>query len=341
MHSFVRAGGIALAAALACGDGSGSGPDPIAIPTPGPHFTHSPIPVESIARITPIGYNNKVFPVDHTYWLTCDIDIILQGSRPCVHAFQPLVAPGSGMVRGISTAADGFLSVEGPPGMQWTFGHVTPAPGLAVGSPVVAGQVVATMFYDHGFDFGLFHNGVTHVFTDSVRYHHAYIHAQNPIAQFPDSLRTLMLARVNSLSDPLGRMSYDVAGTASGGWFIAGSPRSSVPLQFGNEHMLLWLARYVEREATRIVSVGDMWPGMPNRLLAVDSAAPTWEAITPASGVVAIRLWNIGVDALPNTAWAGGTLLVHLMTPNSLRVEWFNTHAAVTAFTAAARTYER
>lgn len=338
----MRARLVAIAAAaIACQDqGPGQGPTP-PIPPPGPHFTHAPIPVESLARVTPIGYNNKVFPVDHTYWLTCDIDIILQGSRPCVLRKQNIVAPGAGIVLSLNAAADGFVAIEGPPGLRWTFGHVTPAAGLAVGSPVSAGQVVATMFYDHGFDFGLINYGVTHEFILPARYHDGMRHGENPIAQFPDSIKTTLLARVNSLTDSLGRMSFDSAGTASGGWFIAGSPKTSEPLAFGNEHMLLWLARYVERQETRIVSLGDLWPGMVNRLLAVDTAAPSWESITPASGAVAVKLWNIGTDALPNTTWPGGTLLVQLLDSLTLRVEWFDTHGTVTAFTAAARTYER
>jgi hypothetical protein len=37
------------------------------MPPPGPRFSVLPVPVERIARITPIGYNNKIFPNPHTY----------------------------------------------------------------------------------------------------------------------------------------------------------------------------------------------------------------------------------------------------------------------------------
>ena len=334
-------GAALLAAAPGCQD-QGPG-DLFPIPPPGPHFTHLPIPVSTLARITPIGYNNKVFPTAHTYWITCDNDIVLQGTRPCHLEYQALIAPGSGVVRSLNPAPDGFVTVEGPPGLTWWFGHVTPAAGLTVGATVTAGDTVATMFFDHGFDFGLINNAVEHIFLVPERYHHGYRHAQNPIAQFPAAMQLDLLARVNSLSDPLGRMSFDVAGTASGGWFIAGSPKTNAVLEFGNEHMLLWLAPYVERVETRILSLGNLWPGMPfGWLSAVDAGAPALDAITQASGRVALRLWGLGVDALPNSAGTpAGTLLVELTGPSSLRVEWFNTHDPVTAFTAAARTYER
>ena len=56
---------------------------------------------------------------------------------------------------------------------------------------------------------------------------------------------------------------------------------------------------------------------------------------------MALRLWNIAQDARPNLSQPSGTLLVQLVDSLRLRVEWFNTHNPVTAFTAAARMYER
>ena len=77
---------LLLGAALlaACGsDATGPGNDGRSVPPPGPHFTVLPLPLEAVARITPIGYNNKRFPTPHTYWLLCDDFFILQSSRPC------------------------------------------------------------------------------------------------------------------------------------------------------------------------------------------------------------------------------------------------------------------
>lgn len=137
-------------------------------------------------------------------------------------------------------------------------------------------------------------------------------------------------------------MSYDAPGTASGGWFVQGTPLTAEPFKHGNEHLILFLVRYAEREETRIVSAGDPWPGWWwGFLAAVDPAAPDWEAITPASGAVPLPLWILGLDAFPNPAQPAGTLLVELTNPSTLRVEWFDTHDPVTAFTAAARLYER
>lgn len=340
---------LALLPLAACGDGGtdpdqGDPPDEAEqpIPAPGPHFSVSPIPVDDVARITPIGYNNKVFPNPHTYWETCESWAQLPTGRACHLERQPLRAPGGGVVRDVDPQADGTVVVEGPPGLIWHFGHVTPAEGLSRGTAVQAGDVVATMFYEHGFDFGVLNYGVKHPFVDSTRYHHGYLYQEHPIAQFPVAMRPPMLDRIQSLSEPrLGRLSFDVAGTASGGWFIEGAPEGDAPLRFDNEHMLLWLARWVERQETRILSVGDPWPGMPNRLLVVDAAAPDWEDITPASGVVSMKLWNIGEDARANPTWPGGTALVQVLDGDRLQIEWFDTHEPGDSFTAAARIYER
>lgn len=338
---------LVAAVSLGCGSDGGTAPedespvDEQPVPGPGPHFSVSPIPLDDVARITPVGYNNKTFPTPHTYWDTCDIWSVMPSERPCKRERLPLRAPAAGVVRDVQHAIDGMLAVEGPPGLIWTFGHVTPAADLASGSDVAAGEVVATMTYDHGFDFGVINYAVKHEYIDSTRYHHGYLHGEHPIAQFPEPLRSGLTERIVAPEDPLGRLSYDMAGTAAGGWFIEGAPAGDVPLERGNDHMLLWFGRWVERRETRIMHTGEAWPGSVNRLLALDAAAPSWEDLTPASGAVALKMWNLGTDARPNLDWPGGTLLLQVLEDERLRVEWFDTHDPVGAFTSAARTYER
>jgi hypothetical protein len=338
-HLFAAALGLA---AIGCGEsGQGpSGPSAPAIPPAGPHFTVSPVPIETIARITPLGYNNQDIPTDHSYWLTCDIDVVLMGTRPCHRERQAIRAPRDGEVMDLNTAVDGFLSIEGPPGLRWTFGHVTPEAGLARGSRVAAGQVVARMAYDHGFDFGMFNYGITHAYAAPERYPAGYLHGEHPTAQFPEPLRSELTSRSNSLSLKLGRLDYDAVGTAAGAWFIVGTPPGE-SLQPASRARRTWLGRWVERESTRVAAIGHVWPGAPNVILAVDPAAPSWTDITPATGPVSLRLWNIALDASPNLSFPAGTVLVHLLSATSLRLEWFNTHGSVAGFTPAAKMYER
>jgi hypothetical protein len=311
------------------------------VPPPGPHWSVPPIPLEKVARITPLGHNNEVLPVDHTYWETCDRFWLMPSSRPCLHERIPIRAPGDGVVSAVAHHADGFISIEGPPGLVATFGHVTPATGLGRGHTVRAGDTVATMFYTHGFDFGVFNLGIVpHRFVNQARIHTAYAYAQSPIAQYPEPLRAEMISRVQTLADPLGRLSYDQAGTAAGAWFLRGTPvERSLEVTFEPNH--LFLGRLQERDASRILVVGTVWPGQPNRLIVIDQSAPSWEAITPASGIVALKAWGLDRDGTPRLSVPQGTALVEVLSGERIRVEWFDTHESVTTFTAAARLYER
>jgi hypothetical protein len=301
-----------------------------------------PIPLDKIARITPIGFNNKIVPVAHSYWETCDAWYVLPSGRPCLLERLQILAPGDAVVRDVDTRADGFIVFEGPPGLTWHFGHVTPAPGISPGVRVTAGQFVATMFQTNGFDFGVMNPAITHHFLAPERYSLLQIHAQHPVDQFPEPQRSELLSRIVSLTEPkAGRITFDVAGSASGYWVMAGNPTLYASLP--NWGKWLVLTRYVERQETRIVSLGTPWPGgnTGNFLSAVDESAPSWEDITPPLGSVALKLWGLGADARPDMTRPAGTLLIEVRADETIRVEWFDTHGVVGAFTAAARIFER
>ncbi len=109
------------------------------------------------------------------------------------------------VVRDLDPAADGFVRFDvvqpdGSPGLTFHFGHVTPAAGLSRGTRITAGQVVATMFYPEGVDFGLTNNDVQHNWISPARYIEEYLHEQHPIEQYPEPLRSQLLERVTSRS---------------------------------------------------------------------------------------------------------------------------------------------
>ena len=334
---------VGVCATTGCGDGEREGvvdpPQGPVEPGPGPHFTVSPVPIETLGRITALGFNNNVLPTDHTYWETCESWVSMRLELPCHLERQPLRAPGDGTVRSLDPAEDGYIEIEGPPGLVWTFGHVTPSAGLSPGAQVTAGQVVARMFYEQGFDFGLTNYGVEHRYIVPAHYSDQGLHGQHPVAQFPPTLRTELLTRMNPTGPELGRLSYDSAGTASGTWVTAGSG----PIYFTNlnQDRVLWLGRWTERPDTRVASFGEIWPGMENRIVATDPAAPAWEEIEAGSGPVALRLWHLNAGARPNLSWSAGTLLVEVLDELTLRVEWFSSHDDPPGFTTSARTFER
>lgn len=183
MRRLLRLAPLALlVAALTCQEEEEtSGPESAPIPPPGPNFTYLPIPLATIARITPLGYNNKQVPNSEPYWMTCDDFIVLQGMRPCHEEHQQVVAPANGVVVAIEPGPDGTVVLEGPPGLNYRFGHVDPAADLAPGSPVAGGQVVGTMFNPRSLNFGMFNNGVENSVLVPERYPEPYLRAQNPI----------------------------------------------------------------------------------------------------------------------------------------------------------------
>jgi len=330
---------VAVLHVLAACSGESTGVVKEVDPGPGSHFSVLPIPLEKIGRITALGFNNFTLPNAHTYWETCETWSVMRLNRPCSNAKLDLLAPVNGEVVSLDTNADGFLTVQGPVGVVWTFGHVTPAPGLTRGSRVTAGQVVARMFYFHGFDFGVTNFGIRHRHIVPERFSQQFNHGQNPIALYPDALRTELLTRMNAAGPAYGRLAYDSLGTTSGTWVAEGNLRKYIINV--DEPLLLWFGRWTERPATQIMSTGLQWPGMENLTLVADLTAPRWEDITPRSGKVAIRLWNMNESATANFSRPGGTVLVEMLGERLSRMEHFNMHAPIADFTTAARRYER
>jgi hypothetical protein len=323
-----------IVACGACDDGIGP------VPPPGPHFTVLPVPFDSIARIHPLGHNNKILPISHSYWDTCDIVVLFKGDE-CHLGRLPIRAPGNGRVRTIEAGPDGSITIEGPPGLWATFAHVTPSPQLREGDNVSAGDVIATMFLDRSFDFGVLNYGrAPRRFIRQDRYPEAYIYAEHPIEQYAEPLRSQLESKVHTFHDPVGRLSYDVEGTAQGNWFREGTP-PGVSFRFDYAHAQLFLGPLAEREETRILVVGSMWAGMEDELSVVDTAGPSWNDITPASGVVALQLWRLGDDGLQQPHWPHGTALLEMLSETRLRLEWFVHHNPVSGFTPAARSYVR
>jgi hypothetical protein len=322
--------GVACSSSTAPPDG-----DDEPIPPPGAHLTVSPIPLDKIARITVFGHNNKIVPTGKVYVDTCDYGAT---GRPCLLERLAIRSPGTGVVVSVSPG-DGEISIEGPPGLIVGFQHVTPMAGLSRGDSVAAGDVIGTMFYQHSFDFAMQDNSVTHTFAKPDRHPPPYFHAANPLDRYPEPLRSQLLDLVYTTGDPLGRLSYDITGTASGMWFAEGAPGDDQVFTPPWVHTHLYLGRLAERTSLRIVTTGEEWGGY--RLGMVDEEGPEWERLTAANGPVQAILWGEAREFEPNLGQPQGSVLVEVLGDDRLRIEWFDTHEPVTAFTGNATTYTR
>jgi hypothetical protein len=347
-NSFRRMLILALGVGLAgCGDsGSGPGddpdPDPDPDPGPGPHYSVVPIELEKLARVTPVGTNGKVLPIGHTYWYTCDTEWLMPTDRPCVRERLPIRSPVDGTVFQVEHVPDGGITIQGPPGLYAGFAHVTPVAELQRGDAVQAGDTIAVMYSDFAFDFGMTNYGIDeHRFVNQERFRNnpAYLHTQSPIAQYPEPIRTELLARVRTQSDPLGRIVFDVAGTAAGGWFIEGTPYDD-SLTPAYETASVFLGPLQERDDVRLVSkVG--WFLAVMDIAVADPEAPRWEDIGPATGPVWVTLWSATREGGPDFTRPAGGVRLEVLDGEKLRIEWFDTHDDPGAFTAAAGLYER
>lgn len=340
--SFTIAIIVLSSALIGCSDQNGGtskqGTD--TIPPPGPHFSHLPISLNLIARITPLGYNNKTFPVGHTYWQTCDIEYLLNSGQACQTGTFPIYAPRDGTVRSVAPD-DGHIIIEGPPGLIIKFDHVNPIPDLASSDAVQGGQHIGNMYQITNFDFGVINYGLQeHFFINPERYPESYLFVQNPIEQYPEPLRSQLLEYVQTFWDPSGYISSDIEGTASGNWFKEGAPNNHSAASPDYAHTHLYLGRLAEKEETRIIVVGDPWADMPNRMAVVDSDAPSWDELTLESTTV-VRLWGLSPDGDPELNFPHGTVLLEVLENNQLRIEWFDTHNTVLSFGENVRLYER
>jgi hypothetical protein len=314
----------------------------------GPIFTVSPLPIHTYNEISPVGSNNKIFPVGHTYWGTCDAGLARRDPPPKQEDIpncrllekQVLLAPGPGIAVFVHSAEDGSVRVSGPGGYDWQLGHVTPL--VAKGDTITAGQPVAKMHYEFGFDFGLWQmkDSLTEGVANPERFPH--FPPVHPISLYGDSLRAELIKFVPTVEgEILGKAHWDIPGTAMGAWFLEGAPAGNL-LGPESSHYTLFLGRFTLRQSVRLIAVGGMWPGMHNSTFALDPAALDWEKVTPATGRIAQKAWYSSLMGEFTYDWpGGGTFLIEMLAEDRLRLEWFDTHEPVTEFTAAARVYVR
>lgn len=199
----------------------------------------------------------------------------------------------------------------------------------------------------------------------------------DPWPYFSPDLAAAYDAKMQRLEPPRwGRIDYDIAGTASGAWFLAGTVgysgrlvkdfQSGEPLRGGEVPGKLtyaWshlaLARHQVQPGRWMFSIG-WWAderGDPKQyLLEVRSGQPQPSELTAASGIVVYRLWSwmnattgasdapqpIGYDITP--ARIQGLAAIQVNGDGTLGVEVMpgaEDPATFRGFTAAKRTYRR
>jgi hypothetical protein len=212
--------------ALACGGGGSGGSNTSGSSLPkGPGvFTASPIEVEKITDLEPLGAMNPVghtIPTDHVYfYFAWCPGCPPQNPVPVL----PIVAPGAGTVTWILQQAglvpDFKVMIQMTGDFYYYVDHVILDPGIQVGTKVTAGQRLGSS-NGIAMDLGVMYEAVTLTgFVNPARYAGQTLHTDSPFKYFSEPLKSQLYARVRrNAPDKDGKIDYDVRGRLIGNWF--------------------------------------------------------------------------------------------------------------------------
>jgi len=344
-------------------------------------FTHSPMWLEDIERITPMGLmvGGHVCPIDHGYFYPRPL-------KPGQPHFD-VMSPADGHIVMISHRTqlagstefkrdydDYALHIEHS-GTFYTFydlltqldpailKHLDEAtrdrftqkkmgPPIHVRIPVKAGQVVGKVG-GRSLDVAVINTEVTlkGFLTPKLYGHYAWrVHVVDPFDYFDDPLKTQLLKLNKRKVKPhFGKIDYDIDGRLVGNWFQEGTGGYA-----GNKDKrgywmghLAFVYHHVDPTAT-IVSIGD-FEGKP-RQFAVQGNGPDPAKVSAKDGIVKYELvyasFNNNGDPIelpPHMRGVQGVLLAEVMANRKLKVEVFpgKRRDEVRTFTDKAKMFER
>jgi hypothetical protein len=331
---FVSFGASVLILVAACGGGPMTSPSP----APGPlTFTSSPIDPAALQYIVPLGNMGPwahTQPTDHIYFY--------HHLNAGTFAPVPVTAPASGTVDFIiDRGPDSKVRVRVNGTYEYYFDHLSPAPGISVGTRIEAGSRIGDSA-GIALDFNVSNTAVRLGFVNPARYGQETLQTDAPLKYFQEPIRSALYGKVRRVGGDLdGRIDFDVAGTLSGNWFaedlpLADSTRSDLPSVGMRQLAFARDAWFPDRQR---VSIGGL--GMTG-LYGVPPDAPDFTSITASSGVVVYRLLNLGEPGSPPGTDQLGLIIVQLDAAGRLRVEAVDDRIGRTAtFSGNARTYVR
>lgn len=335
---------LLLALLLACGGGgsstnSGAGSN---LP-PGPGvFTASPIAVDRITDLEPLGAMNPVghtLPTDHVYFYA-------NWCPTCTPPFQPdpqplpIYAPGSGRITWTLVTEPGKgdtkLMVQMTGDFSYYLDHVILDPGIGVGTQVTAGQRLGQTNGTGGnaMDLGVVYTALTLPgFVNPARYEGQTLHTDSPFKYFAEPLRSQLYAKVRrNAPDKDGRIDYDVRGRLIGNWFheSVAVPESMGPTAWPKQ--LAFCPDSNEPTQMRISIGGTVAP--PGKWKPAPGD-PDPASVSVASGKVTYHLKYTEFGDY-------GLMIVQLLDDTRIRVQVFPGSTAPDAeFTSAALIYTR
>jgi hypothetical protein len=319
---------MSLLLAAACGGDSGNATSPthpVVDPPKGAvaTFTVSPVRLDSVAIITPLGNlapPGHVLPTDHAYMYAVDFD-----RRPIQRdsAVRGVYAPADGAIDFMLLQAGGDSKVQFRVTEDFSYylDHVIPLPSLAVGSTVHAGDLVGHTNPGGAIDLGAWDRKVTNAgFVNPRRYGDQSLHVVSPWSRFSEPLRSQIYARLRrhpAATERDARIDFGIAGRLVGDWFheslAATYAESSGPS--GWPRSISFAYDYFDPSKVRISIGGTV---APPGVWGITPDAPLPSDVRVSSGKVAYRLMYT-----ESTQVQYGLMLVEMLADDQMRIEVF------------------
>ncbi|MGH7616578.1 MAG: hypothetical protein ACREPM_05060 [Gemmatimonadaceae bacterium] len=343
----VVAGLASLLGGIACGGDLPNSPgnhdtDPVSSIAPPPggvaQFSVMPVAIAKGLTLTALGSLNPpghVLPTDHVYFYDWDLATGADSAEDRA-VFMPTTATVIQVI--LPTGTDTKVVFRATQNFFFYFDHLLPSAPFTVGQTIPVGTQIGTTGVGVTLDLGAFDESVTHSgFVNPDRYGVQTKYYVSPWKYFTPELQAQIYThvyRAPSAPDKDGRIDFGVAGTLAGDWFLPGMPADSSWQPYGWTRSISFAYDYYDPTQVRVSIGGTV--GAPG-VWGIDVSAPQPDAVTPASGVVAYRLYGI-FDKHP----LYGLMLVQMTDASTVKAEIFPGSTATTAsFDAQAVTFIR
>lgn len=312
--------------------------------TPRPVFTVSPLDVQEVREILPLGNLNPraghVLPTDHIYFD--------YGGKPGL----AVRAPADGTVFAVLDQSPGDLKIEVrvDQHLRYYLGHIFLEPGIGRGSRVQTGQTIGRASGRSSLDLGAYDDRVRLPgLINPKRYPTSTLQTVAPLALFGEPVKSELYAKVRRAGpDKDGKIDFDRPGRLVGNWFHEGLSTNDRPRGASEaSHGQLAFA-YDVREPTAVrISIGGTLA--PAGTYAVPAGSPDPADVSAETGLVKYQMSGPAEDRSPGRSDAREReadrwlLLVQVLRDGRLKAECRpgKTPAVVDAFTHAALIYER
>jgi hypothetical protein len=288
-------------------------------------FTVIPTTIAAGLSLTALGGLNPpghTVPSDHDGFYDGDQ---VTGSFGIATSERPVYVPATAALIQINTDATDSLvkfTFRATENFYFTLGLVIPSVTLTVGQIVTAGTLIGHTAPGYALDFGAFDMSVTHTgFLTPARYPTTSLYYVSPWKYFPPTMQAQIypqVYRAPTAPDKDGKIDYSVAGELVGDWFLQGMPADSSYTSYGWSRTVTFVYDSYDPSLVRIAVGGTI--GNP-AIYAIDSTGPRPETVTPASGMVAYRLYYyVGT---PGQTPQLGLLLVQMTDAATIKIELF------------------